>query len=152
MSLIQAAIDGNAQRKKEMAGRILEAVKEIENPKIAVLGLAFKDGTDDCRESPAMEIIGELINRGADITAFDPKAQENAKLLVGDKIKYGEDMYAVLKDADVLAILTEWQDFKTLDLSKAKTLMRTPKIVDLRNLLNAEEARKSGFDYQGIGR
>lgn len=152
LSLIQAAIDGNAQRKKEMAERILEAVKGIENPKIAVLGLAFKDGTDDCRESPAMEIIGELINQGADITAFDPKAQENAKLLVGDKIKYGEDMYTVLKNADVLAVLTEWQDFKSLDLNKAKTLMRTPKIVDLRNLLNAEEARKSGFDYQGIGR
>ena len=137
MTLINAAIEGNLQRKKQMAGRILTAVEGIENPKIAVLGLAFKDGTDDCRESPAMEIVGELINRGANITAYDPKAMETAKLLVGDKINYAEDMYSTLKDADVLAILTEWSEFKNLDLNKAANLMRHKKIVDCRNALDA---------------
>ena len=152
MTLINAAIEGNLQRKKQMAARILTAVEGIENPKIAVLGLAFKDGTDDCRESPAMEIVGELINRGANITAYDPKAMETAKLLVGDKINYAEDMYSTLKDADVLAILTEWGEFKSLDLNKAADLMRHKKIVDCRNLIDGKQAKDLGFDYQGIGK
>ena len=152
MTLINAAIEGNLQRKKQMTARILAAVEGIENPKIAVLGLAFKDGTDDCRESPAMEIVGELINRGANITAYDPKAMETAKLLVGDKINYAEDMYSTLKDADVLAILTEWGEFKSLDLNKATDLMRHQKIVDCRNLIAADKAKDLGFNYQGIGR
>lgn len=152
MTLINAAIEGNLQRKKQMAARILTAVEGIENPKIAVLGLAFKDGTDDCRESPAMEIVGELINRGANITAYDPKAMETAKLLVGDKINYAEDMYSTLKDADVLAILTEWGEFKNLDLNKAANLMRHKKIVDCRNALDAAKAQQLGFTYQGIGK
>lgn len=152
MTLINAAIEGNLQRKKQMAARILTAVEGIENPKIAVLGLAFKDGTDDCRESPAMEIVGELINRGANITAYDPKAMETAKLLVGDKINYAEDMYSTLKDADVLAILTEWTEFKALDLAKAASLMKNRHIVDCRNLLNVDKVKANGFKYQGIGR
>ena len=151
MTLINAAIEGNLQRKKQMARRILTAVEGIENPKISVLGLAFKDGTDDCRESPAMEIVGELINRGANITAYDPKAMETAKLLVGDKINYAEDMYSTLKDADVLAILTEWGEFKSLDLNKAADLMRHKKIVDCRNLIDGKQAKDLGLDYQGIG-
>lgn len=135
-----------------MAERILESVKSIENPKIAVLGLAFKDGTDDCRESPAMEIIGNLLEVNANITAYDPKAMETSKLLIGDKIKYAENMYDALKDADVLAILTEWQEFKTLDLQKAANLMRHKQIVDCRNLINANEAKENGFKYMGIGK
>ena len=152
MTLIKAAIDGNTKRKKDMAERILEAVKGIDNPKIAVLGLAFKDGTDDCRESPAMEIVGNLLENGADITAYDPKAMETAKLLVGDKITYAADMYEALKGADVLAILTEWGEFKKLDLAKAAQLMKHKTIIDCRNLLNADEAKANGFKYQGIGK
>ena len=152
MTLIKAAIDGNAKRKQQMAERILESVKSIENPKIAVLGLAFKDGTDDCRESPAMEIIGNLLEVNTNITAYDPKAMETSKLLIGDKIKYAENMYDALKDADVLAILTEWQEFKTLDLQKAVQMMRNKNIVDCRNLINANEAKENGFKYMGIGK
>ena len=96
MSLITAAIKGNAERKKQMAGRILDKVKDVKNPKIAVLGLAFKDGTDDCRESPAMDIVGELLLQGADITAYDPKAMGTACGLLGNKISYADDMYACL--------------------------------------------------------
>ncbi len=152
MTLINAAIQGNLQRKKEMAQRILEATKDIENPKIAVLGLAFKDGTDDCRESPAMDIVGELISQGADITAYDPKAMGTACQLVGNKIQYADDMYQAIKNADVLAILTEWAEFKNLDLEQASHLMRHKKIVDCRNLLDPEKAKILGFEYQGIGR
>ena len=151
LTLINAAIVGNADRKKKMAERILEAVKGIESPKIAVLGLAFKDGTDDCRESPAMEIVAELVSRGADITAYDPKAARNAQNLIGEQISYAKDMYEALQNADVLAVLTEWNEFKSLDLNKAAGMMRNRKIVDCRNLLNRNEAEKAGFTYQGIG-
>ena len=114
--------------------------------------LAFKDGTDDCRESPAMEIIGNLLEVNANITAYDPKAMETSKLLIGDKIKYAENMYNALKDADVLAILTEWQEFKTLNLQKVAQMMRNKNIVDCRNLINANEAKENGFKYMGIGK
>ena len=151
MTLIKAAIDGNNKRKKEMAKRILEAVKGIEKPKIAILGLAFKDGTDDCRESPAMEIVVDLLEHKANITAYDPKAMGTACQLVGDKIQYADDMYSCIKDADVVAILTEWKEFKTLDLNKAAKLVKQKTIVDCRNLINAKHANNAGFVYQGIG-
>lgn len=152
MSLIETTIRQNDARKTQMAERILNAVADIENPKIAVLGLAFKGGTDDCRESPAMEIVGALLKRGADVAAFDPKAMDNAKKLVGDKIKCAADAFDAARGADVVAVLTEWVDFKSLDLARLKTEMKTPRIVDLRNLLDKDEAVKLGFSYVGIGR
>lgn len=152
MTLINSAIQGNLARKKQMADRILNSVKDIKNPQIAVLGLAFKDGTDDCRESPAMDIVGELLNRNVSITAYDPKAMGVAKTLLGDKIKYAKDMYSALSGADVLAILTEWPEFKTLDLEKAGQLMKSKNIVDCRNLLNPQQALLNQFTYKGIGR
>ncbi len=152
MSLINAAISGNLLRKQQMAERILNTVKDIANPKIAVLGLAFKNGTDDCRESPAMEIVFNLLKKDAFITAYDPKAMNTARNILENKINYAENMYACLKDADVLAILTEWDEFKTLDLEKAAQLMKHKNIVDCRNLINAKEAIDKGFSYQGIGK
>ncbi len=152
MSLIEAAIIGNQLRKEHMAQRIKDAVKSIDNPKIAVLGLAFKNGTDDCRESPAIEIINKLLEYGLNITAFDPKAMGTACNIFGNKISYADDMYQGLKDADVLAILTEWDDFRKLDLERASYLMRHKNIVDCRNLLDAKEAKSHGFNYRGIGK
>lgn len=152
MSLINAAIAGNTKRKKQMAERILEATKGIENPKIAVLGLAFKDGTDDCRESPAMEIVWNLLEQNADVVAYDPKAMGTACQILGDKIGYADDMYACLKGADVLAVLTEWKEFKNLDLMRAANLMRHKTIIDCRNLIDADAALANGFNYQGIGK
>ena len=152
MTLINAAISGNTKRKQEMADRILESVKNIENPKIAVLGLAFKNGTDDCRESPAMEIIWHLLEKEANITAYDPKAMGTACQLLGDKIAYADDMYGCLKDADVLAVLTEWQEFRTLDLAQAALLMNHKNIVDCRNLIDADSAKQNDFKYWRIGR
>ena len=152
MTLIKAAIDGNTKRKQQMAERILDTVKGLEKPKIAILGLAFKDGTDDCRESPAIEIINNLLEFNVDITAYDPKAINTAKLLIGDRIKYADNMYEALKNADVLAVLTEWQEFKTLDLQKAAQLMTNKNIIDCRNLIDANTAKNNGFKYQGIGK
>ena len=152
MTLINAAISGNKKRKIEMANRILQAVKDIKNPQIAVLGLAFKNGTDDCRQSPAVEIIEELLKTNAKIIAYDPKAINSAKSIFGNKIEYADDMYKALNNADIMAILTEWPEFKTLDLAMAAKLMRGKKIMDCRNLLDANVAGKYGFSYQRIGK
>lgn len=152
MTLINAAIAGNVKRKQRMAERIWNEVKDLKNSKIAVLGLAFKNGTDDCRESPALEIVGNLLEKNTDIMAYDPKAMGTACRLLGDKIGYADDMYSCLKGADVLAVLTEWNEFKTLDLNLAADLMRHKNIVDCRNLLNAKQALALGFKYQGIGK
>lgn len=152
MALIETTIRCNDERKIEMAERILSAAEGIAAPKIGVLGLAFKGGTDDCRESPAMEIVAALIERGAVVRAFDPKAMPTAKLLVGDAIEYASDACDAAKGADVVAILTEWDDFKAIDLKALKNAVKSAKIVDLRNILNPDEARQAGFDYRGIGR
>ena len=152
MTLINSAINGNNARKQQMAHRILEAVKDIKDPKIAVLGLAFKEGTDDCRESPAMDIVAELLKNKAKITAFDPKAMDVAKSILGNNIEYARDMYSVSDGADVLAILTEWPEFKTIDLGKIALLMRNRNIIDCRNLLDKQTAILANFKYKGIGR
>ncbi|EAL7939599.1 UDP-glucose/GDP-mannose dehydrogenase family protein [Campylobacter coli] len=152
LTLINAAIKGNEERKNHMSERILNSVKDIKNPKITVLGLAFKDGTDDCRESPAVDIVFKLLEQKVKICAYDPKAMDLAKQILGDKIDYANSMYEAIKDADVIAILTEWKEFSSLDLKKAYDLVRHKKIVDLRNLLDKNEAIKLGFEYQGVGR
>ncbi|HDV7396345.1 TPA: UDP-glucose/GDP-mannose dehydrogenase family protein [Campylobacter jejuni] len=152
LTLINAAIKGNEERKNQMSERILNSIKDIKNPKIAVLGLAFKDGTDDCRESPAVDIIFKLLEQKVQICAYDPKAMDLAKQILGDKIDYANSMYEAIKDADAIAILTEWKEFSSLDLKKAYDLVRHKKIIDLRNLIDKNEAIKLGFEYQGIGR
>lgn len=152
LTLINAAIKGNEERKNQMSERILNSIKDIKNPKIAVLGLAFKDGTDDCRESPAVDIVFKLLEEKVKICAYDPKAMDLAKQILGDKIDYANSMYEAIKDADAIAILTEWKEFSSLDLKKACDLLNHKKIVDLRNLIDKNEAVKLGFEYQGIGR
>ncbi len=151
MNLINMTIEKNAQRKIEMAHRILDCISAIPNPKIAVLGLAFKNGTDDCRQSPAIEIIQELLKYNLNITAFDPKAMETSKEILGEQIQYAADMYSAVQGANVIAILTEWSVFKELNLQKVSELVADKNIVDCRNLLDKEEAEKFGFTYQGIG-
>ncbi len=152
LSLIQAAIDGNDARKLEMAERVWMAAGKNSKTPVAVLGLAFKNGTDDCRESPALQIVQNLLDKGASITVYDPKAMENARKILGDDVRYADDAYQAIQGAEVLAILTEWDDFRTIDLAKVKSLMRKPVIVDLRNLLNPDEAMREGFEYSRIGR
>ncbi|EAI3684618.1 UDP-glucose/GDP-mannose dehydrogenase family protein [Campylobacter jejuni] len=152
LTLINAAIKGNEERKNHMSERILNSVKDIKNPKIAVLGLAFKDGTDDCRESPAVDIVFKLLEQKVQICAYDPKAMDLAKQILGDRIDYANSMYEAIKDADAIAILTEWKEFSSLDLKKACDLVKHKKIIDLRNLIDKNEAIKLGFEYQGVGR
>ena len=152
LSLIETVIKENKNRRKMLSGRIIDAVKGIKNAQIAVLGLAFKGGTDDCRESPAIDIIYALTEAKLAVSVFDPAATENAKEQLGVSVQYATDMYSALKGADVLVILTEWQEFAELDLSKAAKLMKTKKILDFRNMLCPKKAKDAGFTYLGIGR
>lgn len=152
IELIETTIAGNNKRKQQMAERVLKSVKDVKHPKIAVWGLAFKNGTDDCRQSPAMDIIGELLRAKTDITAYDPKAMGTACQILGSKISYADDMYSAVKDADVLVILTEWKEFAAADLNIVAQLMHSKKILDLRNMLNARTAENLGFEYQCIGK
>lgn len=152
IQLIETTIAGNNKRKEQIAERVLASVKDIPNAKIAVWGLAFKDGTDDCRESPAMDIIGTLLQHKADITAYDPKAMGTACRILGDKINYADDMYSAAKDADVLVILTEWKVFSSADYAVLSQLMKTRKILDFRNMLDGHKTLQNGFEYQCIGK
>ena len=152
LNLIETAIKENENRQKQIANKIIKACKNIKNPSIAVLGLAFKAGTDDCRLSPAINIIQELLKNNFKIKAHDPKAIKSAKEFLGDKIDYINDMDEIYENADILVILTEWQEFKKLDLNKVAKKMKNKIIIDCRNLLDKNEAIRLGFIYKGIGR
>ena len=151
LSLIEATIRGNDMRKTQMASRVLKSVDGIANPKIAIWGLAFKNGTDDVRESPAMQIVEQLLKNNAKLCVYDPKAMDNAKKILGNKVEFAKSMFDTVKDADVLAILTEWSEFAEVDLGELKALMKNYKIVDLRNMLKNKDPKKEGFDYYCIG-
>lgn len=152
IELIETTIIGNKKRKQRMAERVLATLKDMPHARIAIWGLAFKNGTDDCRQSPAIDIINELLDKKSDIVAYDPKAMTTARKILGDKIAYADDMYAAAKNADVLVILTEWPQFADADLTHLAKIMRRQKILDFRNMLKAEDALKLGFEYQCIGR
>ena len=151
LNLIETTIAKNDERKVNMAQRVIDSLDKDKNGKIAVWGLAFKGGTDDCRESPAMDIVSEIIKHSSNVTVYDPKAMDNAKKIIGDKVKYAQDAYEACKDADILVILTEWEEFRNADLNKVRGQMKTHKILDLRNMLNATEVKAAGFDYACIG-
>ncbi len=152
LSLIETAIKGNDERKTEMANRVREAIKDVADAQIAVLGLAFKNGTDDCRESPAMQIVSELLKYNLRLKVYDPQAMENAAKILGNKVTYASNIKEVVDGADVLVLLTEWPEFKEINLEEIKDLMNTPKIMDLRNLLDPQKVRNIGFEYHSIGR
>lgn len=151
LSLIETTIRGNDLRKTQMASRILMAVDGITNPKIAIWGLAFKNGTDDVRESPAMQIVEQLLKNNAKLCVYDPKAMDNAKKILDNKVEYASSMIDAARDADVLAILTEWKEFTEVDLSELKACMKNHKIVDLRNMLKNKKPESEGFEYSCIG-
>lgn len=151
MSLIESTIRGNDLRKTQMASRILKTVEGITKPKIAVWGLAFKNGTDDVRESPAMQIVENLLKNDAKLCVFDPKSMDNAKKVLGDKVEYASSQLDAVKNADVLTILTEWECFADVNLTELKAFMKRPKIVDLRNMLKTKNPGDDGFEYHCIG-
>lgn len=124
---------------------------EIKNSTIGVLGLSFKPNTDDMRDAPSIVIINELKKTGAKIRAYDPIAVSNAKRLI-DGIEFVEDSYEAAKEADILIVVTEWNEFKQLNLEKIKNSMKNPNLLDGRNIYNPLEVKRLGFNYLGVGR
>ena len=149
--IVDAVIEANEFQRQAMIPKIEKLVGGLEGKKIGMLGLSFKPETDDMRESPAIEIVRELIARGASICAFDPVAMEESKHYIKG-IEYAHDEYDALRDADALVIVTEWNQFRSLDLEKVKTLLKSPKIADHRNIYEPEDMRELGFEYVGVGR
>jgi UDPglucose 6-dehydrogenase len=150
LSVINSVITSNKHRKIKMAEKISAALNhKIKNKKIALLGLAFKGGTDDIRYSPAIVIAKELSKKGAKISAHDFEAIENSKkeLAKFKNISFCEDIYEAMKDADLIVIATEWKEYKQTDWSK----VATKKIVDLRNLFDAKKMKEMGFEYSYVG-
>jgi UDPglucose 6-dehydrogenase len=152
LSLIEATIKGNEKRKINMAKRILDMVEDVKTPTVAVLGSAFKGGTDDCRESPALQIIEIMLAHDVNIKLYDPEAMENTKAILGDMVTYCSSAYEAIGGADVLAVLTDWAEFKELDLEKIKMLMRRPQIADYRNNFDFDTAKSLGFEIKSLGR
>ena len=132
LSLIRTAIKGNMKRRENMAQRVLKEVEDIPSPKIAVWGLAFKEGTDDCRESPAVEIVQRLASHHVDICVYDPQAMTTARRILGDTVRYASDMYSAAQGADVLVILTEWPQFDAADWKRVASELRSRHILDFR--------------------
>jgi UDPglucose 6-dehydrogenase len=149
--IVDAVIEANEFQRQAMIPKIEKLVGDLNGKKIGMLGLSFKPETDDMRESPAIEICHGLIEKGASVCAFDPVAMEESKHFING-IEYASDEYSALKDADALVIVTEWNQFRSLDLEKVKSLLNAPKIADLRNVYEPEDMRELGFEYVGVGR
>jgi UDPglucose 6-dehydrogenase len=124
----------------------------LEGRTVAVWGLAFKPRTDDIRESPALVLIHDLLEAGARVRAHDPVAMDNVRAQLGERITYCEDMYEATEGADALALVTDWQEYRQPDFARVKRLMRTPTLLDGRNIWDPQEPRTLGFWYTGIGR
>lgn len=142
----------NQQQRHRFMKKVRLALWTLKNKKLAVLGLAFKGGTDDVRESPAIDIIKGLIEEGCQVTAFDPAAMDRAKEVLGNSIAYAPDPYSAAKDADALLILTEWKEFGNLDLSRMKQLLNYPIVLDGRNLYTPADMARAGLNYYSMGR
>lgn len=150
-ALLREVEEINKQASNDIVKKAEKALEEIKGKKIAILGLSFKPDTDDMREAPSIIVINKLKEKGAKITAFDPIAMENAKNIISD-IQFAKNAYEAAKDADMTIIMTEWNEFKELDLRKLRELMSDSHLIDARNIYNPDEAKSFGFSYTGIGR
>ena len=150
--IVRTTVEVNEDRKAQMVERVSAALGgDLQAKRVAVLGLAFKPNTDDMREAPSIPIINALVERGAEVAAFDPVAREQAeKIFKG--IDFAEDAYAAAESADALVIVTEWDEFRALDLERIAALMRGKVLVDLRNVYDRTEAEEAGLTYYGVGR
>ena len=158
MKVIKSVEEANNRQKGVIVDKILKHFKSTASSNllagkiIGVWGLSFKPRTDDMREAPSITIINRLLHAGANIRAHDPEAMDEAKKVFGSKIEYIQDNYEVVKGADALVIITEWNEFRRPNFEKMKKLMRSPVIFDGRNIFDPKEMRSIGFTYYGIGR
>ena len=152
VKLVETAIAVNDARKKSMAERLITfSGGSIKDKTVGVLGLTFKPNTDDMRDSPSLDIVPALVGEGARVRAYDPQGMEEAKKLL-DGVEWCDSAYDALTGADVVAIITEWNEFRALDLDRVKSLMKHPRMIDFRNIYDPKEMAAAGFDYACIGR
>ena len=152
VELIETTVRVNDQRKKAMARKVVKAMGgDVKGKRIGVLGLTFKPNTDDMRDAPSLDIVPALQPLGATITAFDPEGEHEARHLLPG-VDFAANPYAVAKDAEALVIITEWDQFRALDLDRIKADMAAPVLVDLRNIYNPADVRACGFTYVSVGR
>jgi UDPglucose 6-dehydrogenase len=149
--IVDAVVEANERQRDAMIPKIERLIGDIDGKQIAVLGLSFKPETDDMRESPAIDIIKALVKKGGRVKAYDPVAMEEARHCLPE-IEYASDEYDALQNADVLVIITEWNQFRALDMEKVRSLLRAPKIADLRNIYEPADMKELGFEYVGVGR
>jgi len=153
VSIVESVIKVNQNQRGVMVEKIEKAVGTLEGKMIGILGLAFKPNTSDVRESPAIDIIQALLQKGAKVKAYDPEGMDEFKKAVNSiNLTYEMDAYSVVKGVDGLVILTEWNEFRNLDLKEVKKLMAQPLIVDLRNIYEPERMAELGYQYIGVGR
>ncbi len=152
LRIVETVVDVNDKRKQQMAERVIKACGgSVDGKSICVLGVTFKPNTDDMRDSPSLDIIKGLQKAGARIQAYDPEGMEEAATML-EGVNWSEGAYAALKDADAAVIITEWNEFRGLDMERVKSLMKSPVLVDLRNIYNPAEMVGTGIEYSCIGR
>jgi UDPglucose 6-dehydrogenase len=149
--LLHAVMDINRDQRMLAIDKLRECLDTLQGRVVGLLGLAFKPNTDDLREAPSLDIAKVLLAAGANVRGFDPAAMERARALIPD-VEYMNDAYEVAAGADALVLVTEWNEFRHLDLARVKQSMRRPVIVDGRNIYDPKVMRELGFTYRGIGR
>jgi UDPglucose 6-dehydrogenase len=149
--IVQATLAVNEFQKESIIDRVRRLVPDLTEKTVALLGLAFKPETDDMREAPSIRIVADLVEGRARVRAYDPAAMESARQFLSG-VEYCEDEYHAARGSDALVVVTEWNQFRSLDLSRLKSCMREPNIIDLRNIYEPEMVRSAGFRYVGMGR
>ena len=152
MSVIEAVEAVNERQKEIVVKKLQDKLGILQGKTIALWGLAFKPETDDLREAPALVVIDKLLTAGAEIKVYDPVAMAECKRKIGEKVTYCKDMYDAVFDADALAVLTEWKEFRVPSWSVMRKVMKHPVLIDGRNIYDKQEAIAEGFDYSGIGK
>lgn len=151
LSIVESVIDANDARKRRMANKIVAALGgDVHGLRICILGLAFKPNTDDMRDAPSLTIIPRLVDKGAEIVAYDPEAMDEAREHMPD-IDYASDVYDAIEGADAVVIITEWNEFRALDMKRVKHSVNAPNLIDLRNIYRGERMRDLGFSYTNVG-
>ena len=152
LNTVSATIKTNKSQKKRITDKLLHLLNnKVKNKKIAILGLSFKPNTDDIRESASLNIVSNLIDLGADLSVYDPAAMENFKS-VYPNINYNENWRDCVKNADACVVLTEWNEFRGIDLSELKTLLKSPILLDAKNIFSIKKLKNLEYSYDNIGR